>query len=147
MIIIDKNFKYLINTIKKQTLEETYQEIRNKFSKINIGIQKSLEDFFEKFPYWGKLNINEGIYEELYNRALSLNKHIDDFIWLYNNLEDYRSKQLLYAIISNWYQFDFETLENSIEKNYPHYFDLDIINCAKNEVIVEFIKEILKEEK
>jgi len=137
MNIIDKKFNELINEIKGKSLEEIYNNILINFSSISSNIQDSLEDYFEKFNYWGKLKRKEGNYEELYNRAKSLKKHIDDYVWLYNNLKDYRSKKVLSAILLNWYNFDFETLNSSIEKNYPHYFDLDIIKCDKEEVIVD----------
>lgn len=39
--------------------------------------------------------------------------------------------------MNNWYNFDFETLSTSIERNYSHYFDLDIVKCDENEVIVD----------
>ena len=122
---------------KKQTLEEVYNTIYDNFLKINSSIQKSLEDYFDKFDYWGKLKIKDNNFEELHNRAISLKEHIEDYIWLYNKLEDYRSKKLLFAILNNWYQFDFNTLNTSIEKNYPHYFDLDIVKCDKNEIFVD----------
>ena len=137
MNIIDKKFNTLTNTIKKQTLEEVYNTIYDNFFKINSSIQKSLEDYFDKFDYWGKLKIKDNNFEELHNRAISLKEHIEDYIWLYNKLEDYRSKKLLFAILNNWYQFDFNTLNTSIEKNYPHYFDLDIVKCDKNEIFVD----------
>lgn len=137
MNIIDNEFNRLTSEIKDKTLEEIYNSILVNFSKISPNIQDSLEDYFEKFNYWGKLKRNEGDYEELYNRAKSLKNHIGDYSWLYNNLEDYRSKKVLLAILLNWYRFDFETLNSSMEKNYPHYFDLDIIRCDKEEVIVD----------
>lgn len=137
MNIIDKNFNNLVKEIKNQSLEEVYQSIRSYFANIPENIQFALEDYFIKFPYWGKLNKKENNYEELFNRAESLKKHIEDYVWLYNHLQDYRSKKLLFAILNNWYQFDFDTLNTSIEKNYPHYFDLDIIKSNKDEVIVD----------
>lgn len=133
----DKNFINLTNKIKNQSLEEVYSHIKDAFNKIHPNIQISLEDYFKKFDYWGKLIISENNYEELYNRAESLKNHINDYIFLYNKLEDYRSKKLLFAILNNWYNFDFETLKTSVETNYLHYFDADIVKCSKEEVIVD----------
>lgn len=137
MNTIDKNFKDLINTIKNQSLEEVYSHIKVCFDKIHPSIQASLEDYFKNFDYWGKLIIAENNYEELYNRAESLKNYLDDYIFLYDKLEDYRSKKLLFAILNNWYNFDFETLKTSGETNYLHYFDVDLINCDDKEVIVD----------
>lgn len=137
MYTIDKKFIDLISLIKNQSLEEVYNHIKECFDKIHPSIQASLEDYFKKFDYWGKLIISENNYEELYNRAESLKNHIDDYIFLYDKLEDYRSKKLLFAILNNWYNFDFETLKTSSETNYLHYFDIDLIKCDSNEVIVD----------
>lgn len=137
MNVIDKKFYNLINSIQNQSLEEIYAEIKNNFFNINQNIKNSLEDFFNKFPYWGKLNQKENNYEELYNRAVSLKKHLDDYVWLYQKLNDYRSKKLLFAILNNWYKFDFNTLNTSGENNYLHYFDIDLVKCDENEVIVD----------
>ncbi len=137
MNIIDKIFKSLVDDIKSKSKEDIFNNIKNSFFNISDSIKESLEIYFEKFPYWGKLKHKEGIYEELYNRAISLKEHIDEYIWLYENLHDYRSKKILFAILNNWYKFDFETLNSSIERNYPHYFDLDLVKCDENEVIVD----------
>ena len=137
MNIIDKKFNNLSKEIKNKSLEEIYEEIRNYYLNISSEIQNSLENFLNNFGYWGTLKKEEGIYEELYNRAASLKNHIDDYIWLYNKLEDYRSKNILFAILNNWYKFDFTSLNTVSEENYDHYFDLDIIKCNENEVIAD----------
>lgn len=137
MNIIDVNFNKLTDLIKGQSIRDVYNHIKNKFLVIDPNIQVSLEDYFFKFPYWGQLKRENDNYEELYNRAKSLKEHIDEYVWLYDNLGDYRSKKLLFAIMNNWYNFDFETLKTCFEVNYPHYFDLDLVKCDDNEVIVD----------
>lgn len=137
MNTIDTNFYSLMDSIEKQSLEEVYNSIINNFKKISLNIQNSIEDFINKFPYWGKLNIKKEDYEELYNRAIMIKKHNKELRNLYENLNDYRSKKVLLSIINNLYNFDFISLNNSIEKNYPHYFDLDLVKCSKEEVVVD----------
>lgn len=137
MYIIDKKFKTLTSIFKALSLEEIYENIKEKYLIIPDATKDSLEKFLDEFPYWGRLKRYENDYEELYNRAISLKNHVDDYITLYNSLCDYRSKKLLYSILSNWYQFDFNSIEESFEKNFSHYFDLDIVKCDENEVIVD----------
>lgn len=134
---VDQMFKMLVEKIRSQSEEEVFSHIRNRFLEIPIEIQQSLEDYFEKFPYWGKLKRNEGIFEELHLRSVSVKQHIEDFVWLYEILQDYRSKKVLYAILSNWYDFDFQTLGSASEHNYTHYFDLDVIQVREDEVFVD----------
>jgi len=134
---VDYHFTSFVEQIRKSSKEEIYTHIRNRFFEIPIEIRESLEDYFSKFPYWGKLKTKDGIFEELYLRVISIKDHLDDFIFLYDHLEDYRSKNVLYAILNNWYDFDFQTLRECQESNYSHYFDLDVIQADKDEVFVD----------
>lgn len=134
---IDKNFNDLISYLKKLSKEEIFNNIKYQFEHLNPNIQKSLEDYFQKFDYWGSLNHNQMDYEEIKRRTNSIHEHLNDFIWLYNHLGDYRSKKLLYAILNNWYRYDFDTLKECQENNYPDYFDLDIVDCNESEVFVD----------
>lgn len=134
---IDKEFKELAGVIKSKSLEEVFNDIKDAFFKIPLETQKSLECYYENFGYWGKLKRSDEEYEELYNRARSLKEHIDDYIFIYDKLQDYRSKKLLYAILSNWYRFDFVTIASALEKNYTQYLDLDILKPISDEVIVD----------
>ena len=137
MNIVDKNFNELILKIKNMTLEEIFINIKNSFNKINKDTQKSIEKFLNDFKYWGTLDSEKNDYNEIYEKAKSLHEHIDDYIWLYNNLKDYSSKKLLYGILNNWYQYDFITLKECMNSNYKHYFDLDIIPYSNNQVFVD----------
>ena len=64
-------------------------------------------------------------------------EHKQDFIWLYQNLCDYRSKKVLLAILSNWIELDFKLLAETKEINFGDYFDLDVFHCNENEVFVD----------
>ena len=137
MNIIDKNFNELVNKIKNMTIEEIFINIQNNFHHIDLNIQNSLEDYFKKFNYWGILDKNNNNYAALYYKAETLKKHIDDFIWLYNKLNDYTSKKILFAVLNNWYQFDFATLKDCMHNSFKHYFDLDLIPYSKFETFVD----------
>ena len=135
--VIDKNFYQLIEQLKKLSEDEIFNVIKEKFLALPTDIQNSLEIYFQKFAYWGSLDHQKEDYEEIKRRANSLCKHLDDFVWLYENLGDYRSKKLLYAIMNNWYQYDFITLGECMENAYQDYFDLDLVHCNELEVFVD----------
>lgn len=137
MNIIDKNINELILKVKNMTLDEIFINIKNNFNKVHKDTQKSIEKFLNDFKYWGTLDTEKNDYNEIYEKAKSLYEHIDDYIWLYNNLFDYSSKKLLFGILNNWYQYDFITLKESMSLNYKHYFDLDIIPYSNNQVFVD----------
>ena len=134
---IDNNFYKLISYLKKLSEEEIFDNIKYHYENLNPNIQKSLEDYFKKFDYWGSLNHSIMDYEEIKRRAKSIHNHLNDFIWLYEHLYDYRSKKLLYGILNNWYRYDFQTLKECQENNYRDYFDLDIVHCDEDEVFVD----------
>jgi len=136
MNYIDTNFKWLCNEIKSKSKEEVFAHIKEAYQALSGELKKSIETFLQEYPYWGNLNEEKEDYEELRKKADSLWDHIDDYQWLYQRLSDYRSKKLLYAILYNWYHYDFSTLKSCIETAYCHYFDLDLLPC-KNEVFVD----------
>ncbi len=135
--IIDRGFKEFVLEIKSKNEKEIYYNIRRKFEVIPEETKRSLEKFFDNFDYWGKLDVSNDVYEEIENKEICLYNHIDDFIWLYDNLADYRSKKTLYSILNNWYNYDFALSASTIEYMYDDYFDLDLVKCDSNEVIVD----------
>lgn len=134
---IDKNFQKLVEEIKSFSEKELYHQIRNSFDKVPDGTKQSCMDFFNQFTYWGKLDVEGKDYQEIERKAEELYHHIDDFVWVYEHLSDYRSKGLLYSILSNWYRYDFIETEKTKEYFYDDYFDLDLLKCNQEEVIVD----------
>lgn len=134
---IDRAFYNLITHLSTLSEEEILNNIKNKYLNIPNNIKIALEDFFRKFNYWGSLDYKNNNYEEIINRAKSIYNHLDDFTWLYKNLNDYRSKKLLYAILNNWYNYDFNSLRECYENQYKDYFDLDVVKINNNEVLVD----------
>ena len=137
MNYIDKSFYGLTAYLSKLTEEEIFENIKYSYLNVSDEIKNGIEDFFKKFNYWGTLDYKRNDYEELRRRANSIHNHLEDFRWLYEKLEDYRSKKLLYAILSNWYRYDFKELKECYETQYPDYFDLDIVKCDEKEVLVD----------
>ncbi len=137
MNIVDKNFNDLVIKIKSMTLDEIFINIKNSFNKVHPDTQKSIQKFLNDFKYWGTLDIEKNDYNEIYEKAKSFYEHIDDYVWLYNILNDYTSKKLLFAILNNWYQYDFKNLKDCMNNTFKHYFDLDIIPECINQVFVD----------
>ncbi len=133
---IDQKFYHFMQQINSQSEEEIFKQTKQSFLALIPELQKILEDYFAKYPYWGKLNIEQGEYEHFRLTAQLLKSHYEELNWLYQNLNDYRSKKVLYSVLKNWYQYDMTVLEPCQEKNYDHYFDLDLLAC-QNEIFVD----------
>jgi FkbM family methyltransferase len=135
--IIDKEFYNFVKTIKSLSEKEIYHRIRTSFERVPKETQKSFMNFFNQFGYWGLLDVDNNNYEEIELKSAALFNHIDDFVWMYEHLGDYRSKKTLYSILNNWFQYDFETTVKTREILFDDYFDLDLVKCSANEVIVD----------
>ena len=134
---IDLKFALLMNEIRSLSEQELYHQIRLSFEQIPDATRNNMMNFFNQFLYWGSMDIEHNNFEEIELKVHELKEHVDDFEELYINLEDYRSKKLLYAILNNWVHYDFNTLSEVIEKCYDDYFDLDLVPTCNEEVFVD----------
>lgn len=136
MNYVDTNFKWLMDRIKEKSEEEIFQHMKTRYDLLPNEVKESMEHFLSDFGYWGKLDSKNGEYEEIRNKAIAFHKHLEDFEFLYHRLNDYRSKKLLFGILYNWFDYDFQTLKELMDTTFCHYFDLDLIKC-KEEVLVD----------
>lgn len=134
---IDLKFALLLNEIRGLSEQELYHQIRLSFENIPDVTKNNMIKFFNQFLYWGRIDVKNNNYEEIELKAKELKEHVDNFEELYLNLEDYRSKKLLYAILNNWVHYDFNTLSEVAEKCYDDYFDLNLIPSCNEEVFVD----------
>lgn len=137
MNVIDRNFSELVQEIRSLGEKELYYRIRRDFDRVPAETRKSCQDFFNRFGYWGRLDPQQGIFEQIELKELALFEHIGEYAWLYERLEDYRSKKTLYSILSNWYRYDFTSTAQTKEYMYDDYFDLDVVSCTPEEVVVD----------
>ncbi len=137
MNIIDRDFHQLSEELRHLSEKEIYHRIRSAFDSIPASTKRSCTDFFASYGYWGRLDADNDIYEEIERKADTLCRHVDDFVWLYDRLADFRSKKTLYSILNNWYRYDFTTTTQSREYMFDDYFDLDVVKCGENEVIAD----------
>ena len=76
---IDEKFQELMTSIKRKTKEEVFLEIKDTYIKQSPEVKIGLENYFQTFNYWGNLKESSGEYESLYNRAISLKEHVEDY--------------------------------------------------------------------
>lgn len=134
---IDKLFFSLIDEIKSKNINEIYFNMFTKFKMIPFPTQLSIQQFLNQFQYWGRIEIEHDNYEMLWLKAKVFDEHIDELTELYEKLNDYKSKYILFSILNNFYNFDFDHLKNSIENIYKHYFDLGLIPRLKDQIFVD----------
>ena len=135
--IHDKNFYQLIDSISSLSEENLLFKIKFNYSFLPKNIKTSLENYFDKYKFWGSLHGDNLDYDEIERKAKTIKKHIKDFVWLYEKLEDDSSKFLLHAILNNFINYDFTSLQKTLNQKYHHYFDFDILPKMKEEVFAD----------
>ena len=80
MNIIDREFYSLCEEIKSLDDKEMYYRMRKAFDKVPEVTRKSCENFFNRFGFWGKLDSEKGVFEEIELKQTALKNHIDDYI-------------------------------------------------------------------
>ncbi len=132
---IDQLFNGQILLIEQLPAESLINTMIDSYKNLSLPNRQALQDYFLKYPFWGRLDEAKKDYELFFNRADALKNHYADFLWFYERLADYRSKMILYFFILNWRYFTL--LTPVIEPLYSHYFDLDIMKVSKDEVFVD----------
>lgn len=134
---IDKLFFDLIAEFKIKTEDELYLNMKNKFCMLDGSTKDGIQDFLNKFGYWGELDVKTGNYEVFRDKARVFKRRVKDFVWLYNRLCDYKSKYVLFSVLNNYYNFDFINLYNATTRDFKQYFDIDLMKNAAKEVYVD----------
>ena len=65
MNCIDKAFFSLVDEIRSLDEKELYYRMRKSFDAVPEPAKRGLMTFFSQYPYWGKLDIDRGDYEEI----------------------------------------------------------------------------------
>lgn len=134
---LDRQFLSWIEEIRVLPQEKLFSRIQKHFLAQSPEDQQALEVYFKTFTFWGSLDREAGDFTIWQNKAESFYAHWRDYLWLYQRLEDYRSRQLLFGIVNNWYRQDYHTLALAVEYAWPDYFDPDLMPCDENEVLVD----------
>ena len=115
-------------------MKESYQ---NWEKNTNKEIVKYVLEFHQRFRFWGNLDPAKGDYELIKDRARVLKEKWEDIEKLYNELSDYRSKDILIMILEHWLTFTYDRIEKVREHNFKPYFDMDLIDCHEEEVFAD----------
>ena len=137
MNIIDNKFNKLMEMLKNFSKEQLFNHILMGYKSLPIFYQNSLKDYFDKFDYWGKIDLLNENYDYFNKKADDIFNNLNNIEKVYNMLNDYSSKYIFYSILNNWVNYDMQSLKLAMNNKYKHYFDLDIIPNCENEVFVD----------
>ena len=127
-----REFAALEQQCSFSSLEQARTAISGCFQALSQEYQKGLVDYWERYPLWGE-NKNQ----VLDHIAQALYEHWADFAWLYRRLMDNRSRLTMLAVLQNWRSFAVEPLEKVIDSRFDDYFDLEVMSCDEDDVVVD----------
>lgn len=135
----DHEFMELLGYVWSHSETELLSVMKNNLKKIKKNSKVNYDNFvnyFVRFPLWGTLHPEQGDYNTLERRAAVLKRHSYDFLWLYCRLEDYLSRQTLYAILGNWAVLDTTELQK-VKSIFPDYWEPDIFPDNEGDILVD----------
>jgi len=134
---VEPGFYDLMQMLGSMAEDEIYNHILSGFNAISPENQAGFEKYLRSYPFWGALDVKNKVYDALRGRACVVKEHREDLIWLYERLADTRSKNVLFAIISSWVNFDYMMLGKYGERELPEYYHHDIFPPRDGEVFVD----------
>lgn len=84
-----------------------------------------------------KIDFTQGDFSLIAEHVEMMTGKVEKYKWLYEHLADYRSKAVLNGIIRYWFDFDLNGLQGLCETLFSDYYDLDILDCSEDEVVVD----------
>ena len=137
---VDVRFNQIIQYVENNTQEQIYELIKASYfalSRRDRAAMESMEASYKNYPYWGKLSMKDRQYELIEQRATQLKGYLEEFIWLYQKVQDSTSKKILCNILKHWITFEHQYLGEVMGTKFSQYFDKDIIQCDEQEVFVD----------
>lgn len=107
-----------------------------------MNLPENIKEGFKLLPIryeflQGTIHYDKSDFSLIEQYVKMMTEHLEDYKWLYEHLQDYRSKMILNGIITYWFTFDIDQLHNLCETVFPDYYDMDLLKCDANEVLVD----------
>lgn len=136
--IWEEKFVRLMDRVQYVDSDRIIEDVKTSLLRQEKADVDCLCAYYQRFHYmWGTLDVANDRYDVIINRVTALKEHREDFIWLYNQLGDWRSRLVLVNMLYNWVTFDLDYIIRMKEANFTDYFDLDLVRCDEDEVLVD----------
>lgn len=134
----DVEFWEIYECFKYADIDEIYQAVVQHF----LSLPEALRIEFLSLPYrytflQNCLDITENDFSLIAEHVELMANFVEKYKWLYEHLADYRSKHILNGIIRYWFEFDVNRLHSLCETVFPDYYDMDILQCGEDDVLVD----------
>lgn len=143
MMIIDRDFENMMKMVETSSEEALFKTLLHNLMDFSESSTSNLRNLITVYSYfahlWGGFDPESGNYKHFTNGIHAVKQSTEDIRWLYNTVEDYRSRKVVYGLIKFWLEFNFSYKNSIVENNYDDYFDLDILRdkITSEEVFVD----------
>lgn len=135
---LDENFYDLIDYVRYVKFESIFEQTKKQILSRDAHTIEMFNQYYQFYHYlWKSLDTQNNIYDVVKDRIQNLIAHQKEFTDLYEMLGDYRSKQVLYHFVYYWLNYDLNSILSMKENNFRDYYDLDLLQCNENEVVVD----------
>lgn len=135
---VDRSFWSLYELFKYVEPQKIIHDVTLNFMNLSEQMRLEFRTLPQRYTFLkGKIDVVEGDYSLIKQHVEMMARNVENFKWLYEHLEDYRSKKVLVEIISYWIHFDLTNMHAMTETLFSDYFDLDIVQCGKEDVLVD----------
>ncbi len=143
MMKIDYEFESMMNMVECTDEDIIFRQLLQNlmtFAENSPSNFSRLISVYSDFTHlWGGFDPTSGKYDHFINGIHAVKEHTEDIRWLYNTVEDYRSRKVIIGLIKFWLELDFSYKNSIVENNFDDYFDLDILRdkITEEEVFVD----------
>ncbi len=134
----DAEFWDIYEYFKYVDINDIFQETLQKFMALPEGLR--IEYFALPYRYTflkNKIDYSCNDFSLIAQHVELMVNGIEKYKWLYERLEDNRSKMVLNGVVRYWFEFDLSKLSALCETTFSDYYDMDILECGEEDVIVD----------
>lgn len=134
----DVEFWEIYECFKYADIDEIYQTIVQHFMSLPEGLRIEYLSLPHRYTFLkNRLDFTENDFSLIAEHVELMANSVEKYRWLYEHLADYRSKHILNGIIRYWFEFDVNRLHSLCETVFPDYYDMDILQCGEDDVMVD----------
>ncbi len=135
---VDKIFWEIYECFKYVEPKEIYDMTVENFKNLPEWLRIEFLSLPHRYSFLkNKLDYTKNDFSLLWEHVNMMADEVDRYKWLYEHLADYRSKKVLNGIIQYWFTFNINELHALCETVYSDYYDLDILECNEEDVMVD----------
>lgn len=133
--VVEEKFWELYEYIKYIDADMLYKEMISSLEKQPEAIQLEFLSLKNRYPELkGTIDVCKKDYSLLKEYSVMLSEYADSYLWVFEHLEDFRSKILLNGIVEFWLKLDVQALQKLTENAFFEGYDLDIIASGNGDI-------------